>query len=97
MFLLSGKRHTDALELEVNGRLTDKWDIYANYAHMRAKIDQGVGINAANVGKTPANTPKNTFSVWSTYKVTPDLKLGLGLEGVGSRFTGDDNQTKIRC
>ena len=95
VYLLSGKRHTDAFELEANGRLTDKWDLYATYAHMRAKIDQGVGTSAANVGHTPANTPRNTFSIWTTYKVIPDLKLGLGLEGVGSRFTGDDNQTKI--
>ncbi len=95
VYLLSGKRHTDALELEVNGRLTDKWDIYANYAHMRAKIDRAAGSSVDNVGKTPANTPKNTFSVWTTYKVTPDLKLGLGLEGVGSRYTSDANTTKI--
>ena len=95
IYLLSGKRHTDAFELEASGRLTDKWELYANYAHMRAKIDQGVGTSAANVGNTPANTPKNTFSVWTTYKVMPDLKLGLGVEGVSSRFTADTNTTKI--
>ena len=95
VYLLSGKRHTDAFELEANGRITNQWDVYFNYAHMRAEIDEGAGQSAGLVGKTPANTPKNTFSLWTTYKITPKFKVGAGIEGVSSRFTAEDNLTKI--
>lgn len=95
IYLLSGKRHTDAFELEANGRINADWDIYLNYAHMRARIDEGAGQSANLVGKTPANTPKNTFALWTTYKVTPKIKLGAGIDGVSSRFTAEDNATKI--
>jgi catecholate siderophore receptor len=39
-FLLSGQRHTDALEFEVAGRLSPDWEIFAGLAFMNAVIDQ---------------------------------------------------------
>lgn len=93
--LLSGKRHTDALELEANGRITNDWEVFANYAYMKAKVDVGVGQSAGYTGKVPPNTPRSTASVWSTYHITPKFKVGTGVEYVGSRYATDDNATEI--
>jgi len=37
--LISRKRHTNGLELELAGRITDNWEIFAGLALMDAKID----------------------------------------------------------
>lgn len=37
--LLSKKRHTDGIELEAAGRVTDKWEIFSGLAIMNARID----------------------------------------------------------
>jgi catecholate siderophore receptor len=45
-YLLSGKRHSQGLELDVVGRLTSQWEVYFSYSFIpRATIDQ-VGSTA---------------------------------------------------
>jgi catecholate siderophore receptor len=39
-FLLSGQRHTDALEFEVAGRINPQWDVFAGLGFLRAVIDK---------------------------------------------------------
>ncbi|MFM2344443.1 MAG: hypothetical protein RLZZ210_1054 [Pseudomonadota bacterium] len=93
LYLLSGKRHTDGIEFELNGRATNKWDIYASAALMNGKIDDAGGQQANTQGKVPINTPKYTYSLWNTYKVIPKVKVGLGIEGVGLRYGNATNTT----
>ncbi len=38
--VLSKERHTDGIELEAAGRITDKWDIFGGVAVMKAQIDE---------------------------------------------------------
>ena len=93
--LLSGKRHTNGIELEANGRITDKWDIFASTALMRGKIDEASGQQANTKGMIPINTPKYTYSLWSTYKLMPNFKLGAGIEGVGKRYGNATNTNYV--
>lgn len=95
VYLLSGKRHTDAWELEVAGRITDKWEVFANYALMRAKIDKAAGTAANTQGMIPRNTPRHTAALWTTYKLPYGFKIGAGLEYVGKRYANDTNTTVV--
>ncbi len=84
-YLLSGRRHTDGVELELAGRVTEKWQVFAGYARFRARIDESApGIN--NVGKVPPNTPDFTANLWTTYEMIPGLKGGFGVYGLGKRY-----------
>jgi outer membrane receptor for monomeric catechols len=56
-FLLSGKRHTDALEFEVAGRITPQWDVFAGIGFLKAKIDKS-GSNAAGQPKSGKTRPE---------------------------------------
>ncbi len=96
VYLLSGKRHTDALEFEVTGRITPKWDVFFNHAFMRAKIDQAAGTAAGTLGMTPRNTPRYTSSIWTTYKLPRGFTVGGGVEFVGKRFANDTNATVVK-
>lgn len=79
-FLLSGQRHTDALEFEVAGRITPRWDVFAGVAFMRAVIDKaGSSASAqATVGLNPGLTPRRQANLWTTYKVTDKWRVGGG-------------------
>ncbi|RCS58700.1 TonB-dependent siderophore receptor [Parvibium lacunae] len=93
--LLSGKRHTDGIEFELNGRITPKWDIFAASAFMRANIDAATGQQANTLNKTPVNTPSYTHALWSTYKMGGGWKVGLGAERVGNRQVNTTNTTQL--
>ncbi len=83
-YTLSGKRHSAGLELDVVGRLTPQWEVYASYTWVPvAKIDQaGSAANAqASVGQRVGLTPKQSGAFWVTYQATPKLRVGLGAHG----------------
>jgi len=42
--------------------------------------------NPAYAGKRPRNTPPYTFNLWSSYKLTPQWKIGGGVEAKGERY-----------
>ena len=50
---------------------------------MTAEIDEQ--LNPFAVGIRPVNTPNFSGNVWTTYKVTPEWKIGGGVDFVGER------------
>ncbi|MEO8136272.1 MAG: TonB-dependent siderophore receptor, partial [Betaproteobacteria bacterium] len=84
--LLSGKRHTDGIEFEVTGRLTADWQVFGALALMKARIDAATGQQANTLGLIPLNTPKYTYSMWSTYALGGGWKVGGGFDGAGLRY-----------
>ncbi|WP_051082535.1 TonB-dependent receptor [Uliginosibacterium gangwonense] len=86
-YLLSGKRHTDGYEIEINGELTKNWDVFFNVAHMWSNIDKAgsAATAAATVGRPSANTPTNSGSLWTTYRFMPNWTVGAGADGQSKR------------
>jgi len=81
-YLLSGKRHSQGLELEVVGRLTPQWEVYLSYAYIpQAKIDKAGSTQQIVVGSPVGLTPKNTGAVWVSYQATPKFRAAAGLRG----------------
>ena len=81
-FLLSGKRHTTGVEIDVSGRLTSQWEIYLSYMWQPiAKIDMASPTAGAGEreGERPWLTPRHSGTVWTTYQLTPQLRLGGGV------------------
>jgi catecholate siderophore receptor len=76
----AGDYRVDGIELGVTGNVTDEWQVTAGYTHLWSKIrDNGTNpTNAAYVGNQFANTPTDSFTLWTTYDITPDLKVGGG-------------------
>lgn len=77
--VLSGKRHAAGAEIDVTGRLTPKWEVYGSYMWMPiAKIDIGAE-GAEGQGSRPSLTPRHSGTVWSTYQITPQWRVGAGV------------------
>ncbi|TAG79342.1 MAG: TonB-dependent siderophore receptor [Betaproteobacteria bacterium] len=81
--LLSGKRHTAGVELDLSGRLTPKWEAYLSYMWMpvaRVDIAASTVTTVGNrVGDRPGLSPKHSGSVWSTYQWSSTLRTGVGV------------------
>lgn len=86
-YLLSGKRHTDGIELEAVGQITPALEVFGGIAWMKGRIDAAGSSPAsqASVGKTPGLTPRLTANIWATYRVSPGWRVGLGADGMSSR------------
>lgn len=93
VYLLSGRRHTDGVELEVAGRITPRWQAFGGVSFLSARVDESLNLN--DVGKRPLNTPDYTASLWTTYQVSDSLTLGGGVESVGERFSSLANTTRL--
>ncbi len=86
---LSGKRHVVGAEIDFSGRLTPRWEIYGSYMWMpEANIDEGVA-GSEGQGTRPSSTPYHSGSIWSTYQINAQWRVGAGLN-----FRG--RQTPIR-
>lgn len=79
LLTLSGKRHVAGLEVDVTGRLTPQWEVFGSYMWMPvANIDIGAA-GAEGEGTRPSLIPVHSGTVWSTYQLTPKLRVGGGL------------------
>jgi catecholate siderophore receptor len=83
-YLLSGKRHTDALEFEVAGRINPQWDIFAGLGFLRAVIDKAGSNEAgqAEVGQNPGLSPSRQATLFSTYRLNQAWRVGGGMTAV---------------
>ncbi len=94
--ILTKKRRTKGIELEAAGRVSERWELFSGLALMDATIlEVAENINATTgvitygnpefVGKRARNTPRYTLNLWTTYKLTPQWKIGGGVEAKGDR------------
>ena len=82
--VLEGKQRVDGAELSLEGNLTRAWQVLAGYTLLDSTtIDSNV---PAEIGKQLVNTPRNSFNVWSTYRLPSGFHFGGGARFVDPRF-----------
>lgn len=94
-----GTKRVRGIELGFSGNVTPRWNIFGGYTYMPSKITNA-GITktttgsyvayaaAAAEGKPFPNTPKNSFTLFTNYKVTPKFTLGGGAIYMGKVYGG---------
>ena len=84
-YVLSGQRHAAGLELDVAGRITKHWEVFASYAFIPdAEIDKGTSLQGEVVGSRPGLTPRHSGTVWTTCQLNPTWRIGGGLNARSS-------------
>lgn len=83
-----GETQVQGVELGVSGNITPKWQAFGGYTYMDSELVRGA-YNGVNQGDPLANTPKNTFSLFTTYRVIRPLSLGGGAYYVSKTFGGN--------
>jgi catecholate siderophore receptor len=84
----AGEADVQGIELGVSGNITREWQVFGGYTWMDSELVSGA-YNNVNVGDPLANTPEHSFSLFSTYRVTPKLSLGGGVYYVSDSFGGN--------
>ncbi|HCE1487335.1 TPA: TonB-dependent siderophore receptor [Vibrio parahaemolyticus] len=79
-------RH-QGIELEARGQITKQWDISVGYSYLDAE-------NKAT-GKKPNDVSDHLFSLWSTYQLDDNWRLGGGVKYVGDRYAGNDEAVAL--
>jgi catecholate siderophore receptor len=84
-YVLSGKRHAAGLEIDLAGRLTPRWEVFGSYAFIPvAEVDQSSGAAGTEPqGSRPGLTPRHSGTIWTTYRVSPQWRVGGGLNAKG--------------
>jgi catecholate siderophore receptor len=98
-YLLSGRRHTDALEFEVAGRINPQWDVFAGLGFLRARIDQA-GSNPAGqleVGQNPGLSPSRQANLFTTYRIDDKWRVGGGITAVSQNKPANSVTTANRA
>lgn len=85
---LDGDVRVQGIEINGTGNITPNWQIFAGYTFIDSEI-VSTG-NPAELGKELANTPRNAFSLWTTYRWNK-LFFGGGPRYVGERFGNNTN------
>ena len=85
-YLLSGKRHATGMEFNFAGRLSAAWEMFYNHTWIpSARIDVSSATGNMKQGDRPGLTPEHSASLWSTYRVAPQWRVGGGLNYRGKQ------------
>src|SRR5690606_7211921 len=88
---LDGDQRVRGFELSATGNITRNWLVFAGYTFLDSEII--ASNNPAEVGNSLLNTPRNSFNIWSTYRVGRFF-FGGGPRFVGERF-GNNTNTRM--
>lgn len=97
VYQVGGLSRYRGLELSASGELGRDFALVASALLMDAEITKVGSNNAAELGKTPENTPKNTLSLFGEYRLpqVQGLALNAGIYHVGKRAVNNGNQAWI--
>ncbi|WP_417283159.1 TonB-dependent receptor [Comamonas sp.] len=75
---MGGNKTVNGLELGFTGQILSNLSVFGGYTFMDSEQKNMGAGNVAN-GQRFANTPKHSFSLWTSYKPMAKLTLGLGI------------------
>jgi len=86
LYYQTGKKRVQGIELGAAGAITDNWGISAGFTTMDTSVRSGPAVTADG-SDVLAYTPRNAFTLWTSYQ----LPFGLTLGG-GARYNGQLNR-----
>ncbi len=95
--VLAGEQRTDGFETTFMGQVSDNWQLYGGYAFLDAEITKSNSKTngVENEGQVPTLTPRHSANLWAVRSLTPEWRVGMGANYVGSRYTSLDNDTEM--
>lgn len=77
-----GEQRARGVEFDLSGKVTDRFNVTASYAHTDAEVTRD---NSGLAGKRINNMPRDMLSLWGRYDLPSGLNIGLGGVAVGNR------------
>lgn len=87
--VLTGEQRSKGIELGVQGKVSQRWQLSAGYALQDAEIRRTTA--AAPAGRTVPLVPRHQFSLWNRYDATQRFGVGLGVIAASKSFASISN------
>ncbi|WP_408980386.1 TonB-dependent siderophore receptor [Pseudomonas sp. B21-048] len=81
----AGKVGSQGLELDITGRVAERWDLIGTYAYTHTQILD----DPDDEGHRLADAPKHTASLYLTHHLNVPTKFGAWHAGAGARYIGE--------
>jgi outer membrane receptor for monomeric catechols len=94
VYQLTGDVLVKGFEFGIAGRILPQWQVMAGYTFLDAEIVKASALDGSQ-GKVPANTPRNSASLWTTYNLTREWEAGGGFTFVSERFANNQNFVSV--
>jgi catecholate siderophore receptor len=94
VYELSGDWRVKGFQLSVAGYLTRAWQVFGGYTYLDAEIVRASALDGTQ-GKVPANTPKNSASLWTAYDLSREWQVGTGVTYMSDRYASNNNAVKV--
>jgi len=91
--VLDGIARVQGVELGAAGKITDQWSVFAGYSYLDSEIIKTTDLS--QLGRQLANTPRNNFTLWTTYDVTPEWTVGGGVTYASDAFVNTTNTAYV--
>lgn len=81
----AGKVGSQGLELDITGRLADRWDLIGTYAYTHTEILD----DPDDEGHRLSDAPKHTASLYLSHHLNVPAEFGAWHAGAGARYVGE--------
>ena len=89
LYYQTGKKRVQGIELGAAGTITDQWGVSAGFTTMDTSVESGPAVTADG-SRVLAYTPRNAFTLWTSYQLPFGLTLGGGMRYNGKLQRGTD-------
>lgn len=72
-----GERRIEGVEVGFNGRILPFWSVFGGYTYMDSEV-KNAGLNNVANGQPFPNTPKHSFTSWTTVDLNKVFQIGGG-------------------
>ncbi|MGQ0659473.1 TonB-dependent receptor [Sphingosinicella sp.] len=83
---LDGAQRSEGFEMQLVGELLPGWNLLFGYSWLDGEIRRS--SIPGETGRRLDNLPRHSLNLWTSYRVTPQLLVGGGIQHVGSRNIG---------
>jgi catecholate siderophore receptor len=91
--ILAGKQRADGFEVEAVGRINSRWQVQGGYTFL--STEQIKTNDPSTEGREMIRTPDHAVSLWTTYRLTPEWRIGGGAFYVGQRYSNTTNTNSV--
>ncbi len=92
-YTANGTIQVQGFRLGAAGKVTRRLSVFGGYSHLDAKIIDAIAVGTQ--GKVPANTAKDSATLWTTYDAGHGIEVGGGAIYLGKRYLNNTDTVSV--
>ena len=92
-YTANGTIRVQGFRLGAAGKITRRLSVFGGYSHLDAKIIDAIAVGTQ--GMVPANTAKDSATLWTTYDAGHGIEVGGGAIYLGKRYLNNTDTVSV--